>query len=104
MHPSIFFANSGIFGISEWARGAIAKAGGGVGVFAELFLVLVGSLGFCDCGFVGAELMVDYLPDHFVVLHGGKLGRAVREGVCAVCGCFVWVGYRSGYEFDGSVL
>jgi len=74
VHPSIFFTNSGIFGISEWARGAIAKTGGGVGVFAELFFVLVGSLRFCDCGFVGAELMVDYLPDHFVVLHGGKLG------------------------------
>ena len=47
-------------------------------MFAELFFVLVGSLGFCDGGFVGAELMVDYLPDHFVVLHDGKL---VFEGL-----------------------
>mmetsp|Transcript_12652 Transcript_12652/g.20732 ORF Transcript_12652/g.20732 Transcript_12652/m.20732 type:complete len:83 (+) Transcript_12652:995-1243(+) len=73
MHPAIFFANCGVFGVGEWARCAIAKAGGGVGVFAELLFVLVGPLGFCDGGFVGAELMVDYLPDHFVVLHGGKL-------------------------------
>ncbi len=50
-------------------------------MFAELFFVLVGSLGFCNGGFVGAELMVDYLPDHFVVLHGGKLGRGAVRGL-----------------------
>lgn len=42
-------------------------------MFTELFLVTVGTLGLGEGGFVGAKLMVDYLPDHFVVLHGGKL-------------------------------
>jgi hypothetical protein len=48
-------------------------------VFTELFLVFIGSLGFCDGGFVRAELMVDYLPNHFVVLHGGKLLVVCRD-------------------------
>ena len=73
MHPAVFFTDCCVFGVGEGTGGAIAEAGGGVGVFAELFFVLVGSFGFCDGGFVGAELMVDYLPDHFVVLHDGKL-------------------------------
>ncbi len=54
MHPPVFFTNCRIFGIGEGAGGPIAEAGSGVGVFAELFFVLVGSLGFCDGGFVGA--------------------------------------------------
>lgn len=96
MHPPIFFTNCCIFGIGEGTGRAIAEAGGGVGMFAELFFVLVGSFGFCDGGFVGAELMVDYLPDHFVVLHDGKLvfwgghGESCRM-FDAVFGCFVRV-------------
>jgi hypothetical protein len=41
-------------------------------VFTELFFITIGTLGFGKGGFVGTELMVDYLPDHFIVLHGWK--------------------------------
>ena len=89
MHPTVLLAYRGIFRIGEGTRGAVAQAGGGVGVFAELFFVLVGSLGFGDGGFVGAELVVDYLPDHFVVLHGGKFMFCCGVSLGAVCGCVV---------------
>ena len=69
MHPPIFFTDCCIFGIGEGTGGPIAEAGGGVGVFAELVFVAVGALGLCECGFVRAELVIDHLPDHFVVLH-----------------------------------
>ena len=41
-------------------------------MFAELVFVAVGALGLCECGFVRAELVIDHLPDHFVVLHGDR--------------------------------
>ncbi len=66
---AVLFLDGGVFGIGERAGGAIADAGGGVRVFAELALV---GEGFLEVGFVGAELVVDHLPDHFVVLHFGN--------------------------------
>ena len=41
-------------------------------MLTELFFITIGTLGFGKGGFVRAELMVDYLPDHFIVLHGWK--------------------------------
>ena len=69
MYPAVLFAYGGVLGVGEGTGGAIAEAGGGVGVFAELMFVAVGAFGLGEGGFVGAELVIDHLPDHFIVLH-----------------------------------
>ena len=69
MDTAALFPYRGVLGVGERTTGAIAKSRGGIGMFAELVFVAVGSFGLCEGGFVGAELVVDYLPDHFVVLH-----------------------------------
>lgn len=42
-------------------------------MFAELVFVAVGPFGLCERGFIGAELVIDHLPYHFVVLHVAAL-------------------------------
>lgn len=68
VNSAVLFLDGGVFGIGEGAGGAIADARRRVRVFAKLTLV---GEGFLEVGFVGAELVIDHLPDHFVVLHFG---------------------------------
>ena len=90
VYPSILFADGGVFGIGKGAGGAVAYACGGVGVFAELACVAVGTLGLCEGGFVGAELVVDHLPYHFIVLHDGIIMRLLYRS-CNLKVCRSWL-------------
>jgi hypothetical protein len=64
---TIIFSNSGVLAVGEWATGTIAKASDRVRMPAKVRLVGMGLANRC---FEGAKLVIDYLPDHFIVLHG----------------------------------
>ena len=67
---AVFFAERGVSAVGEGTRRSIAKAGDAVRVAAEVALF---GLGPADRCLERAELVVDHLSYHFIVLHLGNL-------------------------------
>ena len=68
MYPPVLLPYRGVFGVGEGAGAAIAHARGGVRMLAELTRVAVRSLALRQRRLVRAELVIDHLPYHFIVL------------------------------------
>lgn len=68
--PALRFSHHGVGGVGQRAVRSVAKARYGVRVLAEVAAVpFVRVFGGSDGGLEGAELVVDHLPYHFIVLH-----------------------------------
>ena len=74
MNLAAFFANGGVLGIGQGTAGAVTEPRDRVGVAAKVRLV---RFGLANGGFERTKLVIDHLPDHFIVLHG-------VAGVCCV--------------------
>jgi hypothetical protein len=60
---AFFFNNSGVLTVRQWARYAITKSSHIVFVSAEVLLWR------CQLDFEGAEILIDAMPNGFVVMH-----------------------------------
>ena len=66
---TIFFSNGSVFGIGKRTRGSVAESSDRIGMLAKVGFV---ALGLADGRFEGTKLVIDHLPNHFIVLHGGR--------------------------------
>lgn len=63
---AIFLTHGCVSAVGEWTRGSIAQTGHAVWVSAKVSLL---RLGTAYSRFIGAELVIDNLPYHLIVLH-----------------------------------
>jgi hypothetical protein len=62
----ILFANCGIFAIGQGTGRSIAQSRHAVGVPTKGGLV---GFGRAHCGFERTKLVINHLPNHFIILH-----------------------------------